>query len=361
MIVRTLDDIVDGKEKKLILNYIETDRKLLWSTSKNKIIDIDEQGRLFSEYNPYLKINFDKITGKKEGEFSVRELSGLFNIYYNVLKNGVKRKLGKRNAHHRLNHDQTVNVLFDWMPVIEDWKKVRDLSESLGIPNRTMYFYLNDLNIDSKITNNRLYISPVGEKQLRKKIFNDENNEGKVNDWLITKDISRMIGVGAQKVCTYLKKYDIKSSMIKTGSVWRISPSEVIKLASLKKSFIPYVEHSKEKYYSLVRIARQHIKLRGHEEDRLKRVIEKLSLFIKYNSIPHKEFRGRKYFSPETKKMLRSLMTLAEIGKIIGNTKSEVVRKIDEGIIKRLDIGNNYYYSTVRDIRNYLGDPQLSG
>ncbi len=231
--LRVIREIVIAPKMKLelVLQYSKSCPRFLWL--ENGVLATN-QTVLFGRYNPCLKAIIDELWVLNKPLMSRKEISKLLGVtytkilyYFSQLEDDSDIK-----KYERVPFFEVFDVVADFMPIIEIWETVVEVSKLLWI-SRTTVIQRHELgDIESLLFLRKIRVSPIGVNQLRNIIRSNGktyefNRHSYYSSTTMAKEVVKQRGYeldDGKAVCrlrlsfvTLMKKYSVELGVIKKG------------------------------------------------------------------------------------------------------------------------------------------------
>jgi hypothetical protein len=231
--LRVIREIVIAPKMKLelVLQYSKSCSRFLWLENGEPAVS---QVVLFERYNPLLKATIGKLWVLNKPLMSRREIGELLGVTYTKIRYYFyhSRDDSDMKKYERVPFLDVFDVVADFMPIIEKWKTVDEISKSFGISRTTVFQRHESGDMESLLFLGKIRVSPIGVNQLRNIIrSNGETFEFALDSYYssttIAKEIAKQRGYDpddVNAVCklrlsfsVLIKKHSIKLGVIKKG------------------------------------------------------------------------------------------------------------------------------------------------
>jgi hypothetical protein len=231
--LRVIREIVIAPKMKLelVLQYSKSCSRFLWlengKPATNQIV-------LFERYNRLLKATIDELLSFNKPLMSRLKISKLLGVtytkilyYFSQLKDNSDIK-----KYERVPFLDVFDVVADFMPIIEKWKTVDEISKSFGISRTTVIQRHESGDMESLIFLRKIRVSPIGVYQLRNILrSNGDTFEFSLDSYYssttMAKEVVKQRGYDlddGNTVCrlrlsfiNLMKKYSVELGVIKKG------------------------------------------------------------------------------------------------------------------------------------------------
>jgi hypothetical protein len=301
-IVRSIDEILHERPRH---SELRLSRSFFWGKADEGPPEIVRKAReaheLYERYNPGIREALERTAkAAREGMTMTQAEDLIESVRYVQIKHFFEQNRRLKSPRGKLFQTAVNRMIAEFMPVIEDWKTIEQLADELCVSNSTIANHCaGDDPIDSIARLKRYWISPIGENELRSRLWSRENR-------------------------------------IMRNGTWHYSISST----------------AREAVANLTGITRH------SEEQMIKRIAHLVRSFPDY--FGQVQVNGRKYLSPQARYVLTDIVTQKEASDYLGISRFRIVNLGKKEKVQVFRIGETQWYSgySLRAYRQGHGNPR---